>query len=60
MFPWDLDEPTIIVSCLDIPGTSSDFKIATIAIGTNQTGSTFQFDPALFADGFESGDTSAW
>lgn len=59
-FPWDFIAPTTIEICLEVPGTGSDFKIATTTIGVKRTGDKFQFDPEIFADGFESGDTSAW
>ena len=29
MFPWDIQESTIIEMCLDVPGTDSDFQLST-------------------------------
>ena len=60
MFPWDLQEPTIVEMCLDVPGTDSDFQISTIAIGILQKGNNVQWSDEGFADIIRSRKPSAW
>ena len=60
IFPWDLNEPTIVEMCLDAPGTDSDFQLSTIAIGILQTGNNVQWSDEGFADVIRSRKPSAW
>ena len=59
-FPWDLQEPTIVEMCLDVPGADSDFQISTIAIGILQKGNNVQWSDEGFADIIRSRKPSAW
>ncbi len=60
MFPWHLQEPTIIEMCLDVPGTDSDFQLSTIAIGILEKGNNVQWSDEAYADMIRSGKPSAW
>ena len=60
MFPWDLQEPTIVEMCLDVPGTDSDFQLSTIAIGVLQKGNNVQWSDESFADVIRWRRSSAW
>ena len=60
MFPWHLQEPTIIEMCLDVPGTDSDFQLSTIAIGILEKGNNVQWSDEAFADVIRWRRPSAW
>jgi hypothetical protein len=40
--------------------SDANFELDVTGVRVNQRGPTFEFDAAIFADGFESGDLSAW
>ena len=60
VFPWDLQEPTVIEMCLDVPGTDSDFQLSTIAIGILEEGHNVQWSDEAFADVIRWRKPSAW
>ncbi len=53
------DGPLVLVLCLFSPDTAYRADLTTIQTGTDNNGNV-QFDAPSFADGFESGDLSAW
>lgn len=56
--PDDITGKVTVIFCLQSPSTS--FTLDLTPVKLVQGPNTFQFDNAIFADGFESGDTSAW
>ena len=60
VFPWDLQEPTIVETCLDVPGTDSDFQLSTVAIGILEKGNNVQWSDEAFADIIRWRRPSAW
>ncbi len=51
--------PLTLILCLNASDPAYKADLTTIQVGTDRTGFP-QFDTIDFADGFESGDTSAW
>ncbi|HSR67320.1 MAG TPA: hypothetical protein VLU25_05210 [Acidobacteriota bacterium] len=58
-FPGLSDGVYTLVICLFSPDTQFNVDLTTIQVGTDNQGNA-QFDAPIFADGFESGDVSAW
>lgn len=52
-FPWDFDEATVIEMCLQIPGSTSDFRASIIAVGINETENNVQWSHEILANGFK-------
>lgn len=57
--PVDTTGKVTAIFCLRSPSTSFDLDLTAIKLVQGPNNS-FQFDNAIFADGFESGDLSAW
>ncbi len=59
-FPGLEAQFVVIIFCLSTSETQRAFQLDLTAIGVQGAFVDFQFEAAIFADGFESGDTSAW
>jgi hypothetical protein len=65
VFPFDpvslsLNGLHTIVGCLEVPGDGSRFTLDMTLVGVKQKSGGVQFESEIFADGFETGDISAW
>ncbi len=49
---------TTMIFCLESNDPNYNLDLSSVRV--NQRGPVFEFDAAIFADGFESGDVSAW
>lgn len=58
-FPEVSDGPLTLIICLKSSESFYDVDITPIQVGTDSKGGV-QFDSAIFADGFESGNVTAW
>lgn len=56
--PSDISGKVIVIFCLRSGDASYELDLTPVKLVQRQD--TFQFDNAIFADGFESGDVSAW